>query len=391
MLNPEGAVVSVQTSPGDEASHVEELLKSEIWNYPLKRFLFFVDLDHDPEYVENWRLSDTVTLPGWEGEFIIGGTETGLGIQPPVGSVSARYDFSKNVHELLWHEKGDYDKVVTNYGRESKRLPEGPQSSNRFAASFLIPGRSHFKEELDCHYVVAFRNGLPANVSCVWYTWHDQVEYFYHPFTNGMATNWTGWSNPYVSRTTFEEKAFSDSWKAPVTKRKGSQFRCAQVIRNEANNSAGGMYRFFLGQNPGRRYRPALRFQALPEAEDYEGDWSFDVLMGTVGAELAYNLDQPTQVVQADQWTLLKQSGNQLNEWHFDQNTELEAEWTMLQTESDEGDSTYKDFAIGEDESVIFMCVRLSGYKPAGIAMDGVRVVDVTDGFLNEQMRKKWL
>ena len=348
-------------------------------------------MDHDPEYVEDWRLSDSVSLPGLPFEFIIGGTETGLGIQPPVGSVSARYDFSRNVHELLWHEKGDYDKVMTNYGREIKRPPEGPQSSNRFATSFLVPGRSHFKEEPVRHYVIAFRDGLPTNASSIWYTWHDQVEYFYHPFTNRMASNWTGWTNPYVPRTKFEEEAFSDSWKAPATNKKGGGSRRAQVIRTDANNSAGGMYRFFLGQNPGRRYRPALRFQALPEAEDYEGDWSFDVLMGTVGAELAYNLDQPTQVVQADQWTLLKQSGSQLNEWHFERDTGPVAEWTMLQTESEDSDSPYKDFLIGESETVVFMCVRLSGYKPSGVAMDGVRVVDVTDGFLNEQMRKKWL
>lgn len=331
-----------------------------------------------------WKDRGEILIHGWPGEIVLGGTETGLGILPPVGSLSVRPVFDGESYELNWHSKSPYDLVyVCELGSQGGQA--APDEVQNRHVQFVSPNRSGAQ----LYYVVGYREDLPTNASYVIVKGTEQIDSFFHPFSNGIATNWTGWASTGKPADAFYERRFSEEWKAPeLSVGENLANRSAQVLTSEQAELEYGLHRFFIAQTQGRTYRPALRCQILEEVNGLGGEWAFEVMTGAVDPERAYEMDNATRVVTTDAWTELETNGEQISKWRFDHKMARTDEWVMNQTGAQDSDIPQKDIVLGETKTAVFFCVRLTGHKPNGIAIDGVRLVDVTDGFADAKVRE---
>ncbi|MBX3180425.1 MAG: hypothetical protein KF886_24005 [Candidatus Hydrogenedentes bacterium] len=390
------ASIKVVTKPGDSHDLIRAAIREGLLAFPVEDFFASVATRLDPDYRQKWSRIPGLYLAGSRGEVVIGGTETGLGLLPPVGSVSAGYDAKQHRHTFRWHEKHRYTSVYA-CGLGGGGVPVSGTRDIKDPRPFhSVPAGRLGSNIYRYAYIVGFKDGLPTNASYIYTCETDQIEYFYHPFTNGIASNWTGW-NSQDSPLVFREQIYPDM--ESVTETQAGMMghtrelvsRCAQSILSESPNSHGGMYRFFIAQTPGRIFRPALRCHIMEEAQEFEGEWAFEIMTGVVDPERAYEMDNATRIVTADAWAELEANGEQISKWRFDQTMEHTDDWIMNQTGGQESEIPQKDIVLGESKTAVFFCVRLTGHKPNGIAMDGVRLVDVTDGFPNAELRKKEL
>ncbi len=391
------ATVSVVTMPGEPPDAIRAGLKEALLSFPLEQYLISVATETVPTYRQDWLARPEFGLDGFRGEIILGGTETGLGILPPVGSVSAGFDRQSQRNTFRWHEKSEYTEVyLCALGGVGFPVVRG-QNVMRGEPFASVPAEKDLASRHRYFYVVGFKDGLPTNASYIFASDTEQIEYFYHPFTNGIASNWTGWRLDGAAVPAFKEKIYPDMEKitkseAADTGRKWEVVsRCAQLIRSEKQEGHGGMYRFFIAQTPGRVYRPALRCHIMEEAEDFKGEWAFEVMTGVIDPGRAYEMDYATRVLDGDYWAELEANGEQISKWRFDHTMPRTEEWIMNQTGAQDSDIPQKDIVLGDSKTAVFFCVRLTGHKPNGIAMDGARLVDVTDGFINAHIRERFL
>ena len=389
--------ILVHTTPNESHDEIRAAVKSGLLSFPLEKFLVSVATETVPDYREKWKSENRLVVPGFRGEIILGGTETGLGILPPVGSVSAGFDRQSQRNTFRWHEKSEYTEVyLCALGGVGFPVVRG-QNVMRGEPFASVPAEKDLAWRHRYFYVVGFKDGLPTNASYIFASDTVQIEYFYHPFTNGIASNWTGWRLDGAAVPAFKEKIYPDMEKitkseAADTGRKWEVVsRCAQLIQSEEQSGGGGMYRFFIAQTPGRVYRPALRCHIMEEAEDFKGEWAFEVMTGVIDPGRAYEMDYATRVLDGDYWAELEANGEQISKWRFDHTMPRTEEWIMNQTGAQDSDIPQKDIVLGDSKTAVFFCVRLVGHKPNGIAMDGVRLVDVTDGFVNAHTRERFL
>lgn len=383
--------VIVSTSEGEIADSVTQKISDALLDSEIPKLMpsTLFPVNYDKEILRVlWKLEGAISMCGRQGEVVLGGTETGLGILPPMGALSASVESRTRQYELRWHAKSEYDEVYvrqlgTQLGDEVERLEE------KNVTSHVVPFRELPREVSRPLYVVGFRNGLPTNASYIIASLGQQVDSFFHPFTGGLTTGWTGWVGNGGSNVLFLEKRFEEDWPAaPVHAWKQTSNRSAQIIHTGNIAGEGGMYRFFVAQTPGQSYRPALRSHIMKEAEDFQGEWAFDIMTGVVDPERAYEMDNATRVMTADSWAELEANGEQISIWRFDHTMPRSDKWIMNQTGAQDSDILQKDIILGDSKTAVFFCVRLTGHKPNGIAMDGVRLVDVTDGFPNAEMRE---
>lgn len=330
--------ILVHTTPNESHDEIRAAVKSGLLSFPLEKFLVSVATETVPDYREKWKSENRLVVPGFRGEIILGGTETGLGILPPVGSLSAGFDQESYRHTFRWHEKSSYTEVYL-CGVGGGGMPFPTSQNVLLGEPFAsVPAEKDSAWRHRYFYVVGFKDGLPTNASYIFTSNTEQIEYFYHPFTNGIASNWTGWRLSDGTALAFEEKIYSDM--ENVTKVTPMQLkrrwevvsRCAQSIRSEKQDGRGGMYRFFIAQTPGRVYRPALRCHIMEEAEDFKGEWAFEVMTGVIDPGRAYEMDYATRVLDGDYWAELEANGEQISKWRFDHTMPRTEEWIMNQT-----------------------------------------------------------
>lgn len=394
LSNDEREEIVISVSNGESHDSVSQKISDILLSPKIPRLMPSVmfPVDYDKERLRKiWESRGAVSISGIEGEIILGGTETGLGILPPAGSVSASYDKASRSYKLRWHERSNYDEV---YLRQlgTQWHAKVKQSDENYVSSSEVSTGSLMREVSRPLYVVGFREGLPTNASYIIASENQQVDSFFHPFTGGLTTNWTGWRSVDGRSIAFAEQRFSESLPAPPVDRwKETSNRSAQIIQTKDLSGKGGMYRFFIAQTPGRIYRPALRCHIVEEAEGFGGEWAFEIMTGVIDPERAYEMDYATWVLDEDAWTKFESSGAQISKWRFDHTMARTDEWIMNQTGAQESDVLQKDIVLGESKTAVFFYVRLTGHKPNGIAIDGVRLVDVTDGFADAKIRKKAL
>ncbi len=376
--------VVVQTTAAESPASVRQKLADVILGSGLPKLmpsvLFPVDYNNDI-LREVWQSENAISIYGHQGEIVLGGTETGLGILPPVGSVSVAYDAGSKKYDFRWHEKSDYDEV---YVRRLGKQRGGPALDARGLGDgipfYTASHREYSEFGRRPYYVVGFRNGLPTNASYVIVDQFEQLDCFFGPFTNNITTNWTGWSSSEAAPITLEEKRFSEEWVAPQIE-SGATYsnHSAQIIRSDRSGARGGIYRSFIAQSAGNVYRPSIRYSVMEEAEDFQGAWALDIMVGTIEFIRSYELDEATRIREADAWSELESIAGQVRKWRLDHTMTPYGGWVTSQTGVDDSDTLQSDIQVGNEKLAIFMCVRLSGHKPNGIAMDSVRLTDVTE------------
>lgn len=375
--------ITLATSNGQAANSITRILSEKILNSGavklMPSILFPVDYNFDA-LQELWKTEGAVAIYGRPGEVVIGGTETGLGILPPVGSLSAFYDEQRREYNFRWHEKSEYTHV---YVRRLGKQRGGPAAKSRVLGDVIpfhtSPEREYSEFRRRPYYVVGFRNGLPTNASYIVVDQREQVDGFIGPFTNNITTNWTGWSLEPAG-VTFDERPFSDDWLAPpLDSGRANVRRSAQLVLSDRTGGQGGLYRSFIAQTPGAIYRPSIRYRVMEEAADFAGEWSFDIMVGAISMDRSYELDEATRVRDSDAWSELASSASHVRTWRADHSAGDAGAWVVSETGSGGSSVSQKDIKLDEERTAIFICVRLTGFKPNGIAMDSVRLQDVTE------------
>ena len=230
------------------------------------------------------------------GLFCVAGTETGLGIPAPVDSVSVLYDGATDKLIVKWRnpKKTQYDSLalVLNGVTFRSHLDGSSTSYVVESASTLsdlwAPGSLR---NFDIS-VVGYAAFCPSAAAGIWLTPCRQEEIENLPFRLGIAPNWTAWQRADAQALGFDEgrkQFFSGQSPDELDRRQVKMQRGAsygythpedkllyQILRANGGDSSGGLYRYFLGLQPGHAYRVRMRVNTLDQRAD-TGQWSYSL------------------------------------------------------------------------------------------------------------------
>jgi hypothetical protein len=232
-------------------------------------------------------------------EYMIAGTETGLGIPKPPHSLTCNYNREANNISIRWVNPSPdaYDSIRIVF----HRLIGGFTVQGK-SESYVLDLNKHFNKssELDSYlkemglpkdtysnitsdiiiWVFGVRNDIPSNAAAIHLKNNSQEEIYGIPFTNGIAPNWQSWSlNANESKinltmgTREEYINVSSQRYKPVKNAQTKPFY--QIINTGTKGGTGGVYRKFIGLTSGHTYRVKTRVATLSEPN--EGQWSVSV------------------------------------------------------------------------------------------------------------------
>lgn len=208
------------------------------------------------------RLIGGQSAPGGGGGWMLGGSETGLGIPPAPTSLSAWFDPSSGFTTLHWvNPPGGYDRVsivvgatpfvfvpgqTTSYELETRGGGLGSPDMTRFGGYFCVVGE---------------KAGVPSN-GVVIRANNRRVEALMNvPFSRGTAPGFTGWRFHTPSNAlTFEEGRFPGAGPG-VSLRSSGDGAFYQILKG-SGTFQGGVCRRFLGLPRGHSYRISARMAA---------------------------------------------------------------------------------------------------------------------------------
>lgn len=154
--------VSIDTTSDMPAGDIVERIRAGIVAYPLSAFMESLHIQDQGAYITNWLNEPVLELRGSPGEYVLGGTEVGLGIPRPVGSLSAGFDFETGRHTFRWYEKeGQYTRIAfcdsMGTGEFISRI-QSPGNDAPFQTVVAVsPGGAGYRGV----YVVGFDGALP--------------------------------------------------------------------------------------------------------------------------------------------------------------------------------------------------------------------------------------
>ena len=123
--------------------------------------------------------------------------------------------------------------------------------------------------------VIGFKDEIPSNVSSIHVSDNGncQDEAFGIPFTDGITPNWKAWSTV----NTIEKNAFKQENKFPNLRQYYfsalSSKPFYQVIKGSTTGNVHGLYRKFMGLEPGHTYRIIASLTTL-DMNSIESNWS---------------------------------------------------------------------------------------------------------------------
>jgi len=308
--------VSVDTSAGEPAdSVVNRLARAVAYSDAI-----FGGYRKNPEYAETMRKQmaqgSTLSIMGRLSDYILAGTETGLGIPKPPLSLSCSYNKESRTIDVRWiNPSGDcqYDSLLILWrysilkdtlgssggggdiilGTPTNFIIKVPAEVNDLDTDIWIKGLRHEMpvEEMRAKSIPLNANVVPSNATAIHVTSNGycQEETYGIPFFAGIAPNWSAWSiAAKVDGAAFEQ---GDKY---VGVRRYEPVRALltkpyyQVINAPKQGIVHGVYRKFLGLTPGHTYRITACLSTLA-MDSAIGDWSLSlcaVYNGPDGKEL---------------------------------------------------------------------------------------------------------
>lgn len=253
--------------------------------------------------VARFAQGSTLSLIGSNNNYLLAGTETGLGIPKPPLCLSCSYDKKPGTIEVKWINPPDdfgYDSILIRWRHRSippdTRLSGGGQVVNGKLTSYTIkiPAEvndldvdvwlSGFRhempvDEMRADTVPLLANALPSNAAAIHVTGNGycQEETYGIPFTAGVAPSWSPWSTPVqVDTAGFEQgdKYAGVRRYQPVKALSTKPFY--QVIKAPLNGVVHAVYRKFLGLTAGHTYRLTACLSTL-DMDSIKGDWAFSL------------------------------------------------------------------------------------------------------------------
>ncbi len=296
--------VSVDTSAGESADSVVSRLATAVTHSDA----IFSNLSKNPEYAETMRKEmaqgSTLSIMGRLSDYILAGTETGLGIPKPPLSLSCSYNKKGRTIDVRWinpSSDSQYDSLcifwryrilkdtLGSSGGGAKFIWDTPTNFlikvpakvNDLDTDIWIKGLRHEMpmEEMRAKSIPLNDNVVPSNATAIHLTSNGycQEETYGIPFFAGVAPNWTAWSTAEkVDEAAFEQgdKYAGVRLYEPVKALSTKPFY--QIIKAPQTGVVHGIYRKFLGLTPGHTYRLTVCLSTL-DMDSAKGDWSLSL------------------------------------------------------------------------------------------------------------------
>ena len=283
-LHNNARYVSITTSGGESAESIAQSLADTINGLHAA-----INLEHrlrfhpDRLWIGGYQArasGPNLVLPGAAEDYMLAGTERGLGIPKPPLSLSCSYDQENDKVMLRWiNPPGGYDFIIVHC-YWTNRLNLFSDRALGTSTTFTADRKNVPLDVNDLDVsLTAFRDNIPSNAAAIHVTGngHCQGETYGIPFTCGIAPNWTAWTTSGKTDITAveqEEKYDDLSVFNPVRGFLTKPYY--QVIKVPPNGVLHGVYRKFLGLTPGHTYRLTACLSTL-DMDSAKGDWSLSL------------------------------------------------------------------------------------------------------------------
>jgi hypothetical protein len=275
-LNRNASAVAVETAPGETAESVARRLAQRLNEEP------WWGMSHPGREVARSSAGTLLNLPGDLADYMIAGTEHGLGIPPPPTSLTCNYDSSSGALILRWsNPPGGYDtlRLIWNWDKYNHRGGAAfPGTTDSYTMDLRNAPPEKKIADLDI-WLIGLRKGIPSDAAAMHVSNSVQQELFGIPFANDTAPNWTAWSlgGPDATKP---EMATRQMWvpkgRLYDSVRSADRKPYQQVIRGAGEaGGTGGVSRRFLGLFPGHIYRITVRLNTMSTSLKDNADWSY--------------------------------------------------------------------------------------------------------------------
>jgi len=380
-------ILSLDTLAGESAEEIIQRFSSKIDDISWE-FLPVGGKNPDPLLKPCIEGKTTLFLPGPSAAYshAFSGTETGLGIPAPPTSVSGSYRLETKECVFEWRcpSKG-YD-----------NLEDGLHAGHKISESTAVPlktthdygFRMMHERGYDDLWIMGRRNGVPSNVAAIRVTSCAQEEFYSIPFTNGIAPNWAFWT--YGDDDTvvkFEEgrrEPFRNYPNGPIIVEEPGQKEFYQIIKSKDASASGGIFRHFFTLVPKHTYRLYIRVNTLEmrqvelsESMDSQAEWSFSIHMVANKSGERENLtsEQMAGFSPLPDGTTGIEAGQMLC---YGSETTTGGKWIEHNTGDKRPGGIVGDITLPEDCDTITVWLRVSGNIASGVAMDWIKLEDLT-------------
>jgi hypothetical protein len=268
-------------------------------------------------------------------------------------------------------------------GRFIRMSGVGEESVTRSSAATDL---TYCQEEFDVR-VIGYRKGVPSNYAAALVEENTMQELFDVPFSCGLAPNWNhldgkAWRTvPGVAEGTHDEVTRGGNLLVGKTLGMGSSIgepvapKYFQLLGSAPGRLRSGVYRCFIGLNPGHTYRLSFRASTLGMDEE-EGPWSFTIWAAAFSGEVTYDEDFEWLVdgsfaAQADK------VGDKVELIHYDNGKTTNGKWMQTSTGSDES-TVPSDLLVPTGSDSIVMWAYFKADRPTpGVGFDLVSIEDL--------------
>lgn len=314
------------------------------------------------------------------GDYFLAGTEIGLGIPSPPLFLTCCYNEDQNSIHVKWENPpGGYGSVAIvlnwqNYDYRSLPVVEGAGAEHVIRLNRDTPHPIDIND-VDV-WVVGYRNNIPSNAAAMHVSGRSQEELFGIPFRSNIAPNWASWSTS-TGRVRPEQKVRNGYLNNkypynPVSSAKRKPF--VQVIRSPNARAAGGVFRKFLGLQPGHTYRTVTRMSTF-DLEKAEGNWSFTFHATahkrgvTLSAEQMAGISPLPDGSEGPEAALVAKYGP---------GTTTRGRFAERSSGEQAGGLQLKDITLPSDAEVITVWFRYSGPPSGSGGFDWISLKDIT-------------
>jgi len=282
--------VSIPTSPGESPDSVVSRLADAINGF-IQRDSSVVHYDKNELWQGSFQAvasGEKLRLPGSLHDYVLAGTEAGLGIAEPPTSLSCSQEGSKIV--LRWiNPPGRYDFIIAKaYWKDfdntfDSRLPGS-------AESFTIDTRKIPLDTQDADFrVIGVRDNIPSNAASIHVSGSTQGELYGIPFTSNVAPNWKAWTTGgKPDKSAFECVDKYPQARGYINAKTLLTKPFYQTIKGPSSGGSHGIYRKFLGLTGGHTYRLTTCVSTL-DMDSVTTPWSFSIC-AAAGASSGPNL-----------------------------------------------------------------------------------------------------
>lgn len=398
--------VSINTSAGESADSVVHRLA---WAIASSKGIFGSTAADPNVEVARTALGSTLSIVGTLREFILAGTETGLGIPKPPLNLSCSYNKQSRTIEVKWINPPDdcqYDSLYIIWRYSDVRWRDTPLQGggdilpgppNRYTIQIpaevaevgdldmdiWLKGLRHETPVVEFHSPLG-KNAIPSNVTAIHMTANGycQEELNGIPFTAGVAPNWSAWSTAEkIDKEAFEQgdKYVGVRLYKPVSSFLSKPYY--QIINAPPKGAVHGVYRKFLGLTLGHTYRLTACVSTL-NMDSVKGNWSFSIHAaptGTDGKDLTVRQMAGLASLPNGKNGKSSPEAAQIAAYGPDRTTKREFDLAITGYTKLKDDTTSSHITLPPDVNEITVWLRFSCEDPNGkVGFSGVKLEDLT-------------